>query len=953
MSARESESIKEDFSKNSSLILPPKNKVQESSDFSDYGDFLVLPKGEIGSSKGLLVTRPHPKKTAQETTQNQSEIKENPKIKTIEPVSKVAVDMRGEIAHNKDRGLLAKADRMAHGVVVKTPVWNPDEKKTDESNFEKSENENDNSKSLDTKDELEGLMSENSEKKTKIEEATPIEKNATVDELSFQELESVAAESDFAVSEDVPSESIFSEKNVGFFTEEAVKSPAEIKDSFKDERKKIAQEKKDAKESKKLRQKKIKDASLKHRIRRPIGVKLIAIVSVLMMMALGGVTVVVSYFMTKDVRINAEENNLAINSRTASSVESGIKGTISSVGMFLDMLVAADGDSVEIRKVESMFFERNRDVAAVFVSSLNRVFTSGTFLASHEMKRETVESYFSQETRAIERATGGSFEILNSSPFFSVSLMTLFYPLPSGESGAVGVICSSDALGESFAAGAINQSFFINDAAEVIVHGDLSLTMSGADESENPIVKDLLSGSAGSRQMTYKDVDGNEFIGAFRKLSLGGGAVITTVKTSVVLEGIRRTTIRNVFVTAAILSISVMVIYFFAKSLTGPLKVLTEIVNEINRGNFNTELFEDLQVKRQDEVGVLAKSTQNEREILNMVSRLTNQGVTRAIIRKEIDFEPHLKDITIFFSDIRGFTAISDGFKNRFGEASAANIIGFLNDYMSRMVTCIRRTGGIVDKFEGDAIMACWGVLRHDDLLWENLSDGSVTKAMRQAEHDHYVTEDALSAITCCVAMRYSLMKYNKDARAFTEQHKNEPLAQYKPHIQIGAGLNSGRATVGFMGSFEKMEFTSIGDAVNFASRTEASNKPCGTDILITEDTRTLLLDYIRCEENDFRIPEENLKNEIIIEQIPVEFEVKGKGKQHFYGVVNMPLFDIKEFFCADDPSFEVDYDCIKACGPHGPRTLTEMRRILGIAEPEFGKVDLNAEENKIQVAGA
>ena len=78
-----------------------------------------------------------------------------------------------------------------------------------------------------------------------------------------------------------------------------------------------------------------------------------------------------------------------------------------------------------------MFFERNRDVAAVFVSSLNRVFTSGTFLASHEMKRETVESYFSQETRAIERATGGSFEILNSSPFFSVSLMTLFYPLPS------------------------------------------------------------------------------------------------------------------------------------------------------------------------------------------------------------------------------------------------------------------------------------------------------------------------------------------------------------------------------------------------------------------------------------------------------------------------------------------------------------------------------------------
>ena len=195
-------------------------------------------------------------------------------------------------------------------------------------------------------------------------------------------------------------------------------------------------------------------------------------------------------------------------------------------------------------------------------------------------------------------------------------------------------------------------------------------------------------------------------------------------------------------------------------------------------------------------------------------------------------------------------------------------------------------------------------------------------------------------------------MKYNKDAAAFTEAHKDEPLAQYKPHIQIGAGLNSGRATVGFMGSFDKMEFTSIGDAVNFASRTEASNKPCGTDILITEDTLALLKrDYIRCKENNFTLTPEHEKNEIIVEQIPVEFEVKGKGKQHFYGVVNMPHFDIAEFFTPTDPDFEVDEDCEKSVGPKGPKTLSEMRKLLGIKEPNFGQVNLDAEENKIQVA--
>jgi adenylate cyclase len=203
------------------------------------------------------------------------------------------------------------------------------------------------------------------------------------------------------------------------------------------------------------------------------------------------------------------------------------------------------------------------------------------------------------------------------------------------------------------------------------------------------------------------------------------------------------------------------------------------------------------------------------------------------------------------------------------------------------------------------------------------------------------------------MAMRYSLMLYNKEAEAFTKAHEKEPLAKYKPHIRIGAGLNSGRATVGFMGSFDKMEYTSIGDAVNFASRTEASNKPCGTDTLITQDTYDILKkDFIKCKENNFTIKSENAAYELVVEQIPVDFEVKGKGKQHFFGVVNMPGFDIKKFF-SFEKNFTVDKDCELAVGPKGPKTLSEMRKLLGIAEPDFGKVNLDAEENKIQVAGS
>ena len=708
------------------------------------------------------------------------------------------------------------------------------------------------------------------------------------------------------------------------------------------------------------------------KVRHPIGVKLIAIISTIVLVALGGVTYAVSYFVTSDVRNNAEENNLTINSRTAADTENRITSALSSVAMFMDLLNTAGTNQTEIQSMENLFFGRNKSIAAVYLPDTGRLFTNTEFFFSQELEPESALNYFLQEEALIEKAANGYMELHNASAFFNVPVLSFFYPATSGgaaitanaetsdtattqtsQNNVVAFLFSAEDLSNSFASGSVNQSFFVNKDGTILVHSDSNLMMQAADESSNPIVKAMQDSPANNSQITYNTKDGTEYIGAFRKLSFGDCAVITTAQTAIILEGVKRTTRRNLYISAIILSLSILIIYFFSKSLSRPLKILTAIVNEINQGNFNTELFSEIKRTHKDEIGVLANSTKHEREILNTFTKLTNKGVTQAIIKKEIDFEPHLKDITIFFSDIRGFTAISDGFKNRFGEKSAAEIISFLNDYMSRMVSCITRTGGTVDKFEGDAIMAAWGVLRNESLDWELLPKNSPKYIKAKKHHDAYVKRDALAAITCCMAMRYSLMLYNKEAEAFTKAHEKEPLAKYKPHIRIGAGLNSGRATVGFMGSFDKMEYTSIGDAVNFASRTEASNKPCGTDTLITQDTYDILkYDFIKCKENNFTIKPENKPCELIVEQIPVDFEVKGKGKQHFFGVVNMPGFDIKKFF-AFDKNFKLDKDCERAVGPKGPRTLKEMRKLLGIAEPDFGKVNLDAEENKIQVAGS
>jgi len=720
----------------------------------------------------------------------------------------------------------------------------------------------------------------------------------------------------------------------------------------KPEKVKKSKNKKSSEATKSSKKNKKHDEPMITKTRVTIGAKLIGIISALMVVSLLGLTSLVSYFISDDTRVKAEENNMTINNRSASDADNRIQNVVSNVGMFPDLLEGKNENIAEMQKYSTTFFDRNKDIIAVYLPGSNRLFVNTPFAIGNDFSSEMLTDYLNGEEEAVEQSRNGTFLIENSAPYFQMPVITIFYPLySSSEDNSVAVIYSAESLADSFSAGSVNQSFLVNSNGIVLVHPDLFAMLSAQDMNDNPVVRQMLDDNQNSEQFYYKDSTDVEYIGAYNRLSFGNCGVITNVKTEVVLEAVNKTTQRNIYLTIATLSLAIMIIWFFSKSLSNPLRALTEVTNEINQGNFESDVFDNLKIRRRDEIGVLASSTRNEQQILNTFSHLTNKAVTKAVIRKEIDFDAHLKDITIFFSDIRGFTAISDGFSKRFGEKSAGEIIGFLNDYMSRMVNCISITGGNVDKFEGDAIMACWGVLRNDNLDYEMLPDSDPEKAELEKEHAQHVKADAISAVKSVVAMRYALMKYNKDAEAFTKKHEGEEMAKYKPHIRIGCGLNSGRATVGFMGSYDKMEFTSIGDSVNLASRTEASNKPCGTDGLMTEDTYNLLkMDFIRCAENNYTLKPENEENEIIVEVIPVTFEVKGKGRQHFYGIVNMPKFDIEKFFKTTDPDFECDPDCVNCVGPDGPKNLNEVRNLLGIPIPDFSGVNLDQEENKTQI---
>ncbi|WP_439545582.1 GAF domain-containing protein [Sandarakinorhabdus sp.] len=165
-------------------------------------------------------------------------------------------------------------------------------------------------------------------------------------------------------------------------------------------------------------------------------------------------------------------------------------------------------------------------------------------------------------------------------------------------------------------------------------------------------------------------------------------------------------------------------------------------------------------------------------------------------------------EATIMFSDVRGFTTITEQY-------GAQGTVAFLNEYFSLMVDCISREGGMLDKFIGDAIMACFGLpVAHED--------------------------DADRALRAGVAMIRALWEWNVDRRA-----------KGLKTVDMGLGLNTDTVVSGNIGSPKRMDYTVIGDGVNLASRLESACKAYSARILISESTMSRLRGTYRMRDID------------------------------------------------------------------------------------------------------
>lgn len=197
-----------------------------------------------------------------------------------------------------------------------------------------------------------------------------------------------------------------------------------------------------------------------------------------------------------------------------------------------------------------------------------------------------------------------------------------------------------------------------------------------------------------------------------------------------------------------------------------------------------------------------------------LITGLFGQYVPPELVEKmaenpeQFNMAPRAEELSVLFSDVRGFTTISEAL-------TPEDLSHYINEYLTTMSLVIReRHRGTLDKYIGDAVMAFWGA--------------------PVADKDH-----ARNAVLAALGMQ-------SEAKKLNEKFKEKGW----PTFKIGIGVNSGVMRVGDMGSKVRKAYTVMGDAVNLGSRLEGITKQYGADIIIGEGTKVLISGFI-CRELD------------------------------------------------------------------------------------------------------
>lgn len=344
------------------------------------------------------------------------------------------------------------------------------------------------------------------------------------------------------------------------------------------------------------------------------------------------------------------------------------------------------------------------------------------------------------------------------------------------------------------------------DLTEAAPDGEGRVTVR-ADQVADPRVTRFLSklnltSAASALTPVVVETDGRKYLGGYRLLDRNGGPkwiICTLLPESELFGGVRHMARLMALLGAGGVIGAAVLSMVLSQRVAGHLGIIARETREI--GQFRLAPKRPIP-SRIREISTLASAVEEMKTGLRSFQKYVPADLVRLLLEsnQEAELGGARKEISVYFSDLVEFTSISE-------RLPPDQLVAMLSRYLDEMTREILQNGGTVDKYMGDAIMAFWG-----------------------APHPH-VTH----ALAAC---RSALANQTRLARL-----REEWIRAGLPALHARIGLHTGEAAVGNFGSPDRLDYTAIGDTVNLSSRLERLNRIYGTEILISEATRTAVDD--------------------------------------------------------------------------------------------------------------
>ena len=528
--------------------------------------------------------------------------------------------------------------------------------------------------------------------------------------------------------------------------------------------------------------------------------KMMLVISLVIATTVSVIIALATYFFKDDNKKRIQENNLELVRIVNSKVVTDLVAEINKAKILALTLKQEFKSKAQKKFFIDQYFKNDNSFIYLGVyrktegsmETVDSVFNH-EYLKKVSLSEDDIVSPVNRNLSYFLKSFDGVPRILNTSPGFQEASICISIPIEEGEKSeyVLVILLKLEKILDAFKKTGINSTYMVNEEGIVLAHSDMSLVLAAKNLMTTPIVRSMLTSQANNGLESFEDSDKKKYLGSFKKLGFANAGIISVVEEGIAFKAVYQIQERNIYIMIISLCISLIIVFLFAKTISNPvLKLLDETI-KISKGIFQL----DISRTTNDEVGILtdyfktmAKGLEEREKVKSMLGSMIDPVVVSEGMRDLAALKRgDEKTITAFFSDVAGFSTISE-------QLTSVELAGLLNEYLSAMTLILKAHNGVLDKYIGDAIVGIFGapVAVNEHYLKASRASLEMMKKLGDLR-EYWVRKDL----------------YNKEAQ----------------EMDIRIGLNTGLAKVGFMGTDAMGSYTMMGDTVNLAARLEAAAK--------------------------------------------------------------------------------------------------------------------------------